>query len=262
VSDFIKYIFADFGWLDLIDVLIVFILVYRTLLWIRGTRAMQILIGIAFLGLIYFSSIKLGLSTMHELLSMFFNYLFIIIIILFQDDIRKALATVGKTPFMGKVVAQAESESLIEELVKSCIALSRKRIGALIVLERSVKLREFIEVGISLDSKINAELILSIFTPASPIHDGAVIVANSKIIAAGCFLPLTRNTNIEKTLGTRHRAAIGIAEETDAVVLVVSEEQREVSIAMDGHLIRGLDGPSLRKKLHEIFGIQGELNAN
>ncbi|MBN1115013.1 MAG: diadenylate cyclase CdaA [Oligoflexia bacterium] len=231
------------------------------LILIKGTRAVQMLTGLAIIGIFYFISMRLGLLTVHEILSRFFSYLFIIVIIIFQDDVRRVLTNVGKTPFFRMLSsAKADSEKLVEELVKACVALSRKRIGALIVLEKSMGLKNFIEVGIQIDSKVNAELVVSIFIPASPIHDGAIIISEGKIIAAGCFLPLTRNPNVERSLGTRHRAAIGLTEETDSVVVVVSEEQREISVAVEGELTRGLDGPALRRVLNAVLGIEGTEN--
>jgi diadenylate cyclase len=255
----LRYLTFSIRWVDIVDLLLVYYLVYKILLFIKGSRAVQMLTGLIIVGIIYIMSMRLGLYTLHEMLSRFFSYLFIIIVILFQDDIRKALANVGRTPFMGKTTLQEENVSLVEEIVKTCVALTRKKIGALIVFERETGLKDFIEVGIKIDSKINAELLVSIFIPASPIHDGAVIVSEGKMIAAGCFLPLTRNPNVDKSLGTRHRAAIGITEETDSVVIVVSEEHREISMAIDGDLVKGLDGPALRSKLYEILGIKGAI---
>jgi len=253
--DYIKYMLLDIRWLDLIDIFLVFYIVYWILLFIKGTRAVQMITGLFIIGLVYILSLKFGLLTITELLSKFFNYLFFIVIILFQEDIRKALTTVGRTPFFGKNINLEDTELLIEELIKACTALARKRIGAIIVIERATGLGDYIEGGVDLYSKVKAELIVSIFNVDSPIHDGALIINNNYIISAGCFLPLSRNTRIEKTLGTRHRASIGITEETDAFSIIVSEENKEISIAKNGVLIRNLDAPSLRKKLYEIFNI-------
>jgi len=245
----------DIRWLDLIDIFLVFYIVYWMLLLIKGTRAVQMLTGLIIIGLVYVLSLKFGLLTITELLSKFFNYLFFIVIILFQEDIRKALTTVGRTPFFGKNINLEDTELLIEELIRACTSLARKRLGAIIVIERATGLRDYIEGGVDLYSKVKAELIVSIFNVESPIHDGAVIINNNFIISAGCFLPLSKNLKIEKTLGTRHRASIGITEETDAFSIIVSEENKEISIAKNGILIRNLDAPSLRKKLYEIFNI-------
>jgi len=257
----INDIVSNFRWLDILDIIIVFLIIYKLLLLIKGTRALQVLTGLVIFGALYFMSISLQLLTVHEIFSRFVNYLFIIVIVIFQDDIRKMLARMGKGPIFSMSAIREENEHIIEELIKSCISLSRKKIGALIVLEKNMALTESVEIGVKMDAEINSDLIVSIFTPNAPAHDGAVIVTDGKIRAAGCFLPLTRNPNVEKALGTRHRAAIGLAENTDAVVIVVSEEQREISVAMDGHLMRDLDGPALRKVLNEVYGIKEVIHA-
>jgi diadenylate cyclase len=257
VFDFVlRDMVANFRWLDLLDIFIVYFIIYKLLLLMKGTRALQVLTGLVIFGALYFLSIGLQLLTVYELFSKFVSYLFIIIIIIFQDDIRKMLARMGKVPLFSMSSIRQENEHVIEELVKACLSLSRKKIGALIVIEQNMALTESVEIGVKMDAEVNADLIVSIFTPNAPAHDGAVIVTEGKIRAAGCFLPLTRNPNVDKSFGTRHRAAIGLAEHTDAIVLVVSEEQREISIARDGHITRGLDGPALRKALNEIYGIK------
>lgn len=253
--NFLKHLFLDLRWLDLIDIILVFYIVYWMLLLIKGTRAVQMLIGLSIIGAVYILSLNFGLLTISEILSKFFNYAFFIVIILFQEDFRKALATVGRTPFFGKNINLVGTENFIEQLIRACIALARKRVGAIIVLERKSSLSDFVEIGVELYSKVNAELILSIFNTSSPIHDGAIVIKDNIITSAGCFLPLSKNTHIDKSFGTRHRAGIGITEETDAVSIIVSEEKKEVSLAINGKLIENLDGPSLRKKLYEIFKI-------
>ena len=255
--DFVlRDIITNFRWVDLLDIFIVFLIIYKVLLLIKGTRALQVLTGLVIFGVLYFMSIGLQLLTVHEIFSRLVSYIFIIVIIIFQDDIRKMLARMGKAPLFSLSSDRHESEHVIEELVKACISLSRKKIGALIVLEQNMSLTESVEIGVRMNAEINSDLLVSIFTPNAPAHDGAVIITEGKVRAAGCFLPLTRNPNIEKALGTRHRAAIGLAENTDAVVIVVSEEQREISVARDGRLVRALDGPALRKLLNELYGIK------
>lgn len=255
---FIKHLFIDLRWLDLVDIILVFYIVYWILLLIKGTRAVQMLTGFTIIGVIYLLSRNFGLLTISEILSKFFNYAFFIVIILFQEDFRKALATVGRTPFFGKNINFAGTESFVEELIRGCIALARKRIGAIIVIERVTGLGDYIDVGVELYSKLNAELLLCIFDTNSPIHDGAIIIKDNIIISAGCFLPLSRTNSIDKSYGTRHRAGIGITEETDAISIIVSEEKKEISFSQNGKLIENLDGPSLRKKLYEVFGISLE----
>jgi diadenylate cyclase len=254
------FLSLDFRWVDFIDIAIVYYIFYKVLLLIKGTRAIQMVKGLVLIGVIYISSLALGLFTVHQILNRFFSYLFIIIIIVFQDDIRRVLARVGKTPFFSGSSPYREKEVLIEELVKTCVNLSRRRIGALIVLEKNNKLHDSIEIGIKLDSEVRAELLISIFMNSSPIHDGAIIVKDNRVSAAGCFLPLSKNPNIEKTLGTRHRAAIGITEVTDSIVLVVSEERKEISFVKEGEIIRNVDGPKLRKILKNALSVEGDEN--
>ena len=248
---------SSFRWIDALDVLVVAFIIYKLLVLIKGTRAVQVLTGLFIFAFLYIVSMSAGLLTLHEILRRFFSYLVIIIIIVFQDDIRKMLARVGKAPFFNIGASNRDDEHFIEQLVKSAISLSRKKIGALIVIERTMGLTDTVEIGTKIDAEVNPELMTSIFSTSSPIHDGAVMIKDGRITAAGCFLPLTSNPNVDKSLGTRHRAAIGLAEASDAVVIVVSEEQRVVSIAVDGRLIKALEGPELRKTLYDIFGVKG-----
>ena len=217
-------------WQDVVDILIVTVIIYRIILLIRGTRAVQMLIGIVVITIIYFISRQLDLLTLHWLLRTFLNSIFLIIIIVFQRDIRRVLTQVGKTPFQKQhdIVTQD-----LNEIVKAAIHMAKRRIGALIVIERETGLRDYIESGHSIDAKLTRELLISIFLPTSPMHDGAVVVYNGRIHSAGCLLPLTQNPQIAKRYGTRHRAALGISEETDAVVMVVSEETQEISLVRE-----------------------------
>jgi diadenylate cyclase len=252
----LKDLIHNFRWLDALDILIVSFLIYKILLMIKGTRVLQVLTGLVVFAVLYFVAMGLQLITIYELMNRILNYSFIIIIIIFQDDIRKMLARLGRASFFTTSLDRAESEHAIEEIVRACMNLARKNIGALIVMEQNMSLTEAIEVGVKLEAEISSDLIVSIFAPTAPVHDGAVVVTGTKISAAGCFLPLTRNPNVDKSLGTRHRAAIGLTENTDAVVIVVSEELREVSVAKDGQLMRNLDSPTLRKTLADIYGIK------
>jgi diadenylate cyclase len=249
---------SSFRWIDAVDIIVVAFIIYKLLILIRGTRAVQALVGLIVFASLYVISVSFGLITLHEILRRFFSYLVIIIIIVFQDDIKKLLAKIGKAPFFNIGQQKSDQEHFIEQLVKSCISLSRKKIGALIAIERNISLVDAVEIGTNFDAELKPELIASIFSTSSPMHDGAVLIKDGRIFAAGCFLPLTNSSGIEKTLGTRHRAAIGLAEVTDAVIIVVSEEQRQMSVAVDGNLIRSLDGPELRKTLYEIFGGKGK----
>ncbi len=259
--NFINHFFRDFRWQDIIDFAIMFYLSYRILLLIKGTRAVQMLTGLGMIIVAFLVSSKLELHTLHWLLNKFLSPIVLIFIILFQDDIRRALTHVGKNPFFSGLTAIEETQ-IIDELVKACISLAQKKIGALIAIERQMGLQNYIEVGHQIDSQVNAELITSIFLPYSPIHDGALILQKGRITAAGCFLPLTVDPTVKKTLGTRHRAALGLTEETDAVVIVVSEEIGEVSLVVGGKMRQGLDGPTLRKILLNLFEVKGEAPEN
>jgi len=237
-------------WQDVVDILIVTVIIYRIILLIRGTRAVQMLIGIVVITIIYFISRQLDLLTLHWLLRTFLNSIFLIIIIVFQRDIRRVLTQVGKTPFQKQHDILTQD---LNEIVKAAIHMAKRRIGALIVIERETGLRDYIESGSSIDSKLTRELLISIFLPTSPLHDGAVVVYNGRIHSAGCLLPLTQNPQIAKRYGTRHRAALGISEETDAVVVVVSEETQEISLVQNGAIRTYRDEESVASSLHKIF---------
>ncbi|MFC2075353.1 diadenylate cyclase CdaA [Bdellovibrionota bacterium] len=249
--------FVALRWNDYLDIFLLFILTYRLVLLIRGTRSAQILIGLGLLLLVFFLSQWLQLFTIHWVFSRFGDAFIIALVILFQDDIRRALAHVGRNPFFTSV-PRIEETKIIDELVKAAVLLSQRKVGALIAIEREIGLKNYIEVGTKIDSHVNAELVVSLFLPYSPLHDGALILQAGRLTAAGCFLPLTVDPNVKKTLGTRHRAAIGLTEETDAVVIVVSEETTEISLAFRGKLKRGLDGPTLRGMLLNLFKVVPE----
>ena len=238
-------------WQDIVDILLVSFIIYRTILLIRGTRAAQMLIGIAVLIVIYFGARELELLTLYWLLRTLLSSIFLIIIIVFQGDIRRALTQVGKTPFY-KTYDDA-LQNTIQVVVASARYLSRRRIGGLIVIERETGLRDYIESGHKLDANLTTELLVSLFLPSSPLHDGGVIIHNNRIQTAGCLLPLTKNPYINKRYGTRHRAAIGLSEETDAVIVVISEETQEISLVQHGSITTLSDETVLLNKLEEIF---------
>ena len=234
--------------IDVLDILLVSYIVYRVLLLIKGTRAVQMLTGLGVLGLAFVASIRLELFTLHWLLSYFFDSLILIVIILFQDDMRRALTHVGKNPFFSSSSAEEERE-MVDELAKAATRLAKERIGALLVIERETGLKNFIDTGSKIDAKVRSELIYSIFIPSTPIHDGAVIISNGRIAAAGCFLPLSKNPNIKKKLGTRHRAAIGLSEETDAIIILVSEEAGEAHLVRNGKITQNLSEEEIKSSL-------------
>ena len=237
-----------------LDVTIVAYLVYRILLVLKDTRAFQVLIGLLLIALIYIFSEFFQLYTLNWILKKFLSPLIVIIIILFQDDIRRGLARVGKNPFFRRV----QEAEYLGELVTTATSLARKKIGALIVVEREAKLKAWLESGVEVDAKITKEVLTSIFLPTSPVHDGAVVIRHGRVLAAGVILPLTQDQRISKALGTRHRAALGISEVTDAIVIVVSEEDGSISLVTAGNLQRDLDGVDLRKAISEAFQLDVE----
>jgi diadenylate cyclase len=242
---------ANFRIQDAVDILIIAFVVYYIIDLIRGTRAAQMLIGLAVVFLTYLSSQYFDLYTLNWILDNFLSSVLLVIVVIFQNDIRRALTQVGAGSLFGGE-RRTENQD-IEEIVRSTVALASKRVGALIVFEREVGLNEYIEVGTRLDARVSKELVLSIFIPTSPIHDGALVLQGGRITAAGCFLPLTSNPNVSKTLGTRHRAAIGLTEETDAIVLVVSEEEGNISMVREGRITRDLDAGALRTTLLKLL---------
>lgn len=243
---------GQFGWRDLLDITIVSIILYRFLMIVKGTRVARMLIGIVLLLIASIIARSVPLYTLDWLLQGFWAYIVIALIVLFQPEIRKALARMGTAPFLSQL-ASAEEVKGVEEIVRATVMLSEREIGALIVIERESELREIEEFGVSLDARVSKEVILSIFHPTSPMHDGAIIVRGNRIVAAGCFLPIALTPSISKTLGTRHRAALGLTEETDAVVIIVSEETGGISISLEGKLETHLDMGTLRDRLTDLF---------
>ena len=240
------------GWWDLADILVVSILIYEVLKLIRGTRAVQMALGGGVLAALLYGSQWGHLETLNWLIRNMAGYIVFAVIVLFQSDIRRALAHFGRAPFF-RYFAKAESAAeSIEELVVAASMLSSLRVGAIIAIERQVGLRNYIEGGIRLDAVLTYDLLQSIFLPQSPLHDGAVIVQDDRIAAAACFLPLTVNPKLSKDLGSRHRAAIGLTEENDSVAIVVSEETGNVSIVVDGQIERGLLRDELRARLRSL----------
>jgi diadenylate cyclase len=239
-------------WQDLLDIVIVSIILYKALLLIKGTKAAQMLAGLGILLVASFFSRYLQLYTIDWIIQSFWAQVVIVLIVLFQPEIRRALAQMGESSFLQGLTSAEELKSL-EEIVKAAVALANRKIGALIVIERDVSLKDYVEIGTSLDARVSKELLLSIFHPTSPIHDGAVIIRGNRIVAAGCFLPITLGVDVSKTLGTRHRAGIGITEETDAIAIIVSEETGTISQAIHGELKTHVDMGTLRDMLTDLF---------
>jgi uncharacterized protein (TIGR00159 family) len=240
--------FSNLRWQDAVDIGIIAFALYWLIHMIKGTRAMHMAIGLVVVLLAYILSQTLGLITLEWVLRNFLGSIILVIIVIFQSDIRRALTQVGTAPLFAGV-DRVQRGQILEEISKAMVALADKRMGSLIVLEREVGLNDYVEIGSPLDARVSRELIESICLPSSPIHDGALIVQKGRLTAAGCFLPLSSNPELDKNLGARHRAAIGLTEETDAVVVVVSEERGEISLVVNGKVTPDLDGSELRNSL-------------
>ena len=240
------------SWWDLVDILVVSVLIYELLKLIRGTRAVQMALGGGVLVALFYGSRWAHLETVNWLIRNLVGYLVFAVIVLFQSDIRRALAHLGRAPFFRYFAKPESAEESIEELVVAASMLSTQRIGAIIALERQIGLRNYIEGGIPIDAVLTYDLLLSVFQPSSPLHDGAVIVQDDRVAAAACFLPLTVNPKLSKELGSRHRAALGLTEENDSVAIVVSEENGIISVVADGQIERGLNADALRARLRSL----------
>lgn len=245
----------DVDWLDVLDIFIMSYLFYRLILIIRGTRAEQLVKGLIVLLLAMIVSDQAGLDTLHWTLRQTMTVGLIAIPIVFQPELRRALEHLGrgkifKTTYWGW--DSQDFDNMLDELIKAVPVLVKKRLGALIVLERSTGLKEWIDTGIEVKGLVTAELLVNIFFPRSPLHDGAIIIQGNQLVAAGCYLPLTEDPNLSKELGTRHRAGIGITEHSDALVIIISEETGTISVAHDGVLTRYLDEKKLRAMLTEL----------
>lgn len=248
------------GYWALVDIVIIAAIIYRLLLLIRGTRAMQMVLGILIMaGSAFLLSQIYPLTTLKWLMDKFYSSIIIIIVILFQEDIRRVLSRMGKKTVFptGETVS---SKQILDEITRAASSLTTKKFGALIVIERNIILSRYVDIGILIDGRITKELLVSVFHPSSPIHDGAVIIQQGRIAAAGCFLPLTRDENVDANFGTRHRAAIGMSQETDALVVVVSEETQAISLVVDGKVSRDLAPKELRKALRNLLSPETEVS--
>jgi diadenylate cyclase len=244
-------------WWDLVDILVVSVLVYEVLKLIRGTRAVQMALGAGFLVALFYGSQWAHLDTVNWVVRNLVGYIVFAVIVLFQSDIRRALAHLGRAPFFRYFAKPESAEESIEEMVVAASMLSSQRVGAIIAVERQIGLRNYIEGGIPIDAVMTYDLLVSIFQLDSPLHDGAVIVQNDRVAAAACFLPLTVNPKLSKELGSRHRAAIGLTEENDSLAIVVSEETGRLSLVAEGQIERGLDPDALRVRLRTLISQAG-----
>lgn len=243
---------TEFSWVDAIDILLISWLIYKLLQLIRGSRAFQMVVGTVILVIVFFASRWAQLETVNWLLRNSLGYIGFAIIVLYQAEFRKALANLGKAPLF-RFLNQSSTNETIDEIVFAATALARRKFGAIIVIERDIGLRSYIEGGILLDAILTYDLLLSIFNPKTPLHDGAVIVQGNRLAAAACFLPLTITPHLPTELGTRHRAAIGITEDTDAIAIVVSEETRAVNYVENGRIFSDMEGDTLRTKLRQVL---------
>ena len=237
---------------DVIDILIVSVLIYEALKLIRGTRAMQMAMGSLLVILLFTGSRYLPLPTVRWMVGALLTYVVFAAIVLFQSDIRRALSNLGQAPFFRYLSRTTRAVETVEEVVTAAELLAKRRIGALIALEREIGLRNFVESGIPIDAAVSYDLLTTIFQPGTPLHDGAVIIQEDRIAAASCFLPLAVHPSLDRDLGTRHRAAIGLTEESDAVAVVISEERGEISLSLQGRLYRGLSPAELRTRLNVL----------
>jgi diadenylate cyclase len=244
----------QFSWRDVVDIIIVAAIIYSLIRIMSGTRALQVLKGLGIILALAIIFSILDLQTVTWMLSWLLNAAAVVLVILFQPEIRRALEKLGGGKFFGVVIAPREdADRIVEELMRAIINMSKRKVGALIVFERKTGLKDIIETGTFINAETTSELIENIFYPNTPLHDGAMIIKEGKIIAAGCFLPLSDNKQISSELGTRHRAALGVSEVSDSYTIVVSEETGVISYMFDGMLTRYLDIPTLRDILERIF---------
>lgn len=241
--------FSQLRWQDAADIILVAIIIYQVLLFLKGTQAIQVLAGMFLLFLVYLGAKRLELFTLEWLLDGVVKSFLLIVIILFQADIRRVLSRMGR-----RALATADSSEplIVEEICDAVESLATQRIGALIILERQIGLSNYLEGAVKLDALVTKELLVSLFWPHSPTHDGAVIIQGDRVVAAGCLLPLSPSTDLDPSLGTRHRAAVGITEQSDALALVVSETFGQISLARSGKLLRNLSRLQLRQTLKDI----------
>ena len=245
----------EISWFDVLDILLVAFIIYELLKFIRGTHAVQMALGGLVLVILYWTSRWADLETVNWLLTTFLPYLVFGIIVIFQAEIRKVLAHLGKTPLLG-AFSSRRTDEVVDEVTLAATTLATHRTGAIIVLEREMGLRSYIETGIALDAQLTYDLLVNIFTPGTPLHDGAVIIQGNRIAAAACFLPLTVNPQLSPQLGSRHRAAIGVTEDTDALAVVVSEETGIISLVAGGEIRRELDAARLSGALRKGLEVE------
>ncbi|WP_053942982.1 diadenylate cyclase CdaA [Kallipyga gabonensis] len=251
-----RQLIVTFRWTDLIDILVIAVIIYYMILFVRETRALQLIKGFAALLLLAQLSEWFDLYTLNWLLSNLFTVSMVLIIVVFQPELRRVFERLGRSQrWVSFFMNTDDSQNLdqVDEIVRASSSLARQKIGALMVIEGRVGLSDLLESGTEIDGQVTAELLINIFIPNTPLHDGAVVIRNDRVRAAGVFLPLTQNNSLSKELGTRHRAALGITEKSDALVVVVSEETGLISVCQEGEIARRLDEDSLRTRLKDFF---------
>lgn len=249
--DLLQLYFGDLGLADLVDIGLLWFVIYQALLLVRGTRALQSLLGLGAALAVYVLSSRLELYAVHWMLEKFFVYIVLAVLILFQADIKRGLAGAGGRLF--PTLGRKADQSAFEEVVRASFLLASRRIGALIAIEREATLQEYADNGNRMDARLSSELLLAVFHPTSPLHDGAVIVQHGRLVSAKVFLPLSLSRDISRFVGTRHRAAIGLTEETDAIVIIVSEERGTVALVVAGEVRPANNADDLRARLLEVF---------
>ena len=265
-SFFDKYMYwmqmPDIGVIDIIEIILITIALYYFLVWVRNTRAWSLFKGILVVLIFVLIAAIFQMNTILWLFGKLLNFGVIALLIIFQPELRRGLERIGRSNFLTRFMRielrptdQLFSNRTINELVRACVEMGKKKTGALIVIERSVMLEEYIRSGIRLDAELSRQLLLNIFEKNTPLHDGAIILRGNRIIAATCYLPLTDNMALSKELGTRHRAAVGISEVSDSVTIIVSEETGEISVARENHLERSISEERLREILRNIAGV-------
>lgn len=244
--------------IDILDVLIVSYLLYRLFSLMRGTRAVHMFFGLIVLFILSVIAQWVNMIALNWIIASLRTVWVIAFVIIFQPELRRALAMMGQNRFLSQFVSVQETTGVVPEIIKAVSNMAEKKIGALIALEKDMGLKNYVETGTKVDAKVTSELVGTIFTPPSPLHDGAVIIQNNRVVAAGCILPLTQDPRVTSALGTRHRAALGLSEETDAIVIVVSEETGTIAYAESGKLHRKIDLNTLRGDLLKSFGMVAE----
>jgi diadenylate cyclase len=246
--------FLEFGLKDLLETLVIALVLFYLYKWMRGTFAIQAALGLLFVIVINAVVSLLGFSTLNFMLRSILDVGVLAVFIIFQPEIRKLLYSLGQNTTFDRFIGRTGSDSVIEEVIEAVKNMAQTKTGALIVFARSSSLQDLVDVGVRLDARVNAELIQTIFQKDTPLHDGAVVIRNNKIVAASCYLPISQNPNISSVFGTRHRAAVGISETNNVFVVLVSEETGRISVAKNGGLTSGLSIQKLRAEMEKSLG--------